>query len=559
MSGKSIFSEILPLVSALVFFAAFLFVLANRTRLSGLLTIASGMISLASSFNQYGITLHGGMGACIPVGSVILLIFGICLFLSKPEPDAENLLVKYDYLILLLGAFLVFSNWATPFFPNDTIGTQLLPYSILENHTFYLDNYPDYTNDILYGFRFYNVGNGHYVSFFPIVTPVLITPLYAIPYLLDIPFTSLTQLVLTHISAALISALAAMFVYLDCCYFSNRKIALLSAFIFAFATDTWALSSQTLYAHGTSELLLAVMIFLVLRNEKQPSNGNIIFLGLCSGLFLFNRPSDSLLILPFLAFVLWYHREKIEYYILSGVISGLPFLGYNLMFFHTIFGGYSMSASRLALDGTTFFNYLGLLIAPNKGLFIFSPVLIVSIFGFWITRKKNTPACRFLQGSVIAMALTVLVYATFDDWSGGNPYGPRYLTCLLPFLVVGMCIFFVHISKIPCNTLITAAIAILIVISVFVQFIGVFYYPQHFVPEQNWYNQWTADNPWDASDSVIIDSLFHKTDIPVLRNDNGTWLKEGSKEQCLTPEIIQLFQNDPDRYEQLCGMKYTPL
>jgi len=37
MSGKSIFSEILPLVSALVFFAAFLFVLANRTRLSGLL------------------------------------------------------------------------------------------------------------------------------------------------------------------------------------------------------------------------------------------------------------------------------------------------------------------------------------------------------------------------------------------------------------------------------------------------------------------------------------------------------------------------------------------
>jgi len=119
--------------------------------------------------------------------------------------------------------------------------------------------------------------------------------------------------------------------------------------------------------------------------------------------------------------------------------------------------------------------------------------------------------------------------------------------------------FFVYISKIPCNTLITAAIAILVVISVFVQFIGVFYYPQHFVPAQNWYNQWTADNPWDASDSVIIDSLYHKTDIPVLRNDKGTWLKEGSKEQYLMPGIIQLFQNDLDRYEQLCGMNYTPL
>jgi hypothetical protein len=134
----------------------------------------------------------GGMGACIPFGSALLVIFGICLFLTKPEPDAENLLVKYDYLILLLGVFLVFSSWATPFFPNETIGTQLLPYSILENHTFYLDNYPQYTGDILYGFRFYNVGNGHYVSVLPVVIPVLITSLYAISYLLDIPFTTLT-------------------------------------------------------------------------------------------------------------------------------------------------------------------------------------------------------------------------------------------------------------------------------------------------------------------------------------------------------------------------------
>jgi hypothetical protein len=176
-----------------------------------------------------------------------------------------------------------------------------------------------------------------------------------------------------------------------------------------------------------SVLLLVVIIFLVLRNERQLSDGNIIVLGLFSGLFIFNRPSDSLLILPILVFVLWYNREKIEYYVLSGVIAGLQFLFFNVIFFYNILGGSFISASLLTLDVTTLFNYLGLLFAPNKGLFIFSLILIFSIFGFWITRKKNTPACRFLQGSVIAMALTVLVNSTFDDWSGGIRTGPGIL------------------------------------------------------------------------------------------------------------------------------------
>jgi hypothetical protein len=556
ITGKSVLFEILPILSASVFFIAFLFVMAGRTNAAGLLTIGSGSISLASSLFQYGITFHGGTGTCIPFGSIILMVFGILLILAKPDREPENFLVKYDYLILLVGAFLVFSSWAVPVFPNDTIGTQLLPYSILENHNFYLNVYPEYTNDILYGFRFYDAGSGHYLSFFPIVTSVLIVPLYSVPFFLGIPFTGLTQLVMTQISAALISALAVVFVYLGCSLISNRTIALVSAFVFAFATDTWSISSQTLYAHGMSELLLALMIFLVIRNEKYPSTWNFICLGLCTGLFIFNRPSDSLLLLPVIVYVMWYHHDKIGYYLVSGLFTGLPFLSYNMVFFHSLFGGYSMSVSRLAISASLFPNYLGLLVSPNKGLFIFSPILILSLLGFWIIIKKNRSLCRFFQWSLIAMALTVLVYASFDDWAGGNTYGPRYLTCLLPYLIIGLCVFFVHVSSRPRVFLVTMVIAVLIVGSVAIQFIGVFYYLQHFVPEQNWYNQWTPDNPWDAGNSVILDSLFHKTDVPVVRNDNGTWLKEVSQEQCMMPGNIAIFKNDPDRYELLCGMKY---
>ena len=477
LTGKSALFEVSPLVLIVVLFIAFVYAMSNRTKISGALTFLCGIFSLLVSIIQYGITFHAPMGVCIPFGSIILLVYGAILYISVPDASCENLLIKYDYLFLLLGVFLVFSSWATPIYANDTIGTQALPYTVLENHTFYLDEtYQSYANDRNTAYRFVNIGNNHYASLFPIVTPVLITPLYAIPFFFNIPDTELLQLVMQHISSALIAAFSVMFIYLACRYISNRKIALLSALVFAFATSTWSISSQTLYGHGMSGLLLAAMIFLVVRNETNKSTWNIVFLGICSGLFIFNRPSDSILVLPIIGYVLWYHREKIGYYVLFGFLSGLPFLIYNVLLFHNLFGGYSQIASRLLLDTTLLSNYLGLLIAPNRGLFIFTPILILAIFGFWIIKDNNKPVCRFLMGSLVSIAITILVYASWDDWQGGDNYGPRFLISILPYLIIGLCIFFDNIAKKPRKNFVVAIIVMLISISVFIQFVGVFYY-----------------------------------------------------------------------------------
>lgn len=534
ITGKSVFFEVSPLVSLAVFFIAFMYILSNQTKMAGILTILSGIISLSTAVIQYGVTLHGAAGVYIPFGSAILLAYGVMLSLSVPDPTGENLLVKYDYLILLFGVFLVYVNWANPLFMNDTIGTQALPYSILENHTVYLDetyqtcmNAPK-TASLRrnFAYRFVSVEGDHYASIFPIVTPVLITPLYAIPYFFNIPRSSILDLVMSHLASALISAFSVVFIYLACRYVSSRKVAVLSALVFAFATNTWSFSSQQLYAHGMSELLLAAMIFLVIRNEYRNSTENIVFLGICSGLFIFNRPSDSILVLPVVGYVLWYHREKIGQYLFSGFLSGLPFLFYNVLLFHNLFGGYSKIASRLSFDMTILSNYLGLLISPNRGLFVFSPILILAVFGFWIMKDNNKPVYRFLEGTVIAMAITIMVYASFDDWQGGDTYGPRYLTCILPYLVIGLCIFFDDIVKKPRKTFVVAVIVMLVAISVFIQFIGFFYFRPTQNPAQYWPDQFCPYDAWDYTDLVIINSLFHKDAKLIMRNDNGEWLKK---------------------------------
>lgn len=507
ITGKSAISAMLLLISTILLVIAFLLVMTNRTYLPGILIISAGILSLASCVFQYGILLNGPAGFCVPFGPFFFMIYGFLLFRIQTEIAGENLLKKYDYLFVLMGIFFVYITYIIPLYTNDTIPSQLLPYYILHDHTIYLDSATAYIQDYAYSYRFVNVGNDHFASLFPIVTPVLITPFYAIPILiLNIPMTDNTLLLMGKLSASIISALAGMFVYLTCRSLTTRKIALLSVVIFAFATSTWSISSQTLYAHGMVELLLGIMLYLVVRNENFFSIWNISGLGICSGLFIFNRPSDSFLIIPFVLYVLWNYRQQLPFFIISGVISGAPFFLYNMVLFHNPLGGYSQVAPRMVVGISTVANYIGMLIAPNKGLLIFSPVLVLSLFGFWsIINMREKSLYRVLKWSVIAIALNILVYALFDDWIGGFVYGPRYLTGILPFLTMGVCLFLDKFLKYPGNNLKKLGILALIIISIIVQFIGAFYYPS--LVSKNVYTENNYD-PWSIEDSIIIKSLI---------------------------------------------------
>ena len=82
----------------------------------------------------------------------------------------------------------------------------------------------------------------------------------------------LTVTVMQKLSASLIASISVLFVYLSLKELINRRTAILVALIYAFATNTWTISSQALWQHGLVELFLAMSIYLVLRNEKQNSN-----------------------------------------------------------------------------------------------------------------------------------------------------------------------------------------------------------------------------------------------------------------------------------------------
>lgn len=442
---------------------------------------------------------------------------------------------KYDYIVIFILCLLAYNTTSLGgIVSGDTIPASYLPFSLITYHTLNFDYISDIVTqpEVDYAFP---VVKGHTVSLFPIVTPVLITPIYFLWITLytffGIPLTWMDIYMWAKVAASIITALSCVFFYLTAKELFKEKIAVITTLIFAFATSTWSVSSQALWQHGMVELLLILMFYIIIRNEKSDSIKNIIFLGLLSGLFIFNRPPDSILLIPIFAYILLYHRKQVLYYLVSAAASGLPFLLYNVMTFGNIFGGYDKNLSLFSLNVDFPVHMAGLLIAPNLGLLVFSPVLILSIFGYLQLKRiqnQKIEKILFIFGPVIIFQ--IFIYGIFGAWASSTAYsyGQRFLTGFIPVLMIYVGLFlneyFIPGTINKKTATVRAGIVLLVLVSVLIQAIGVFLYPYN--PEKS-----TGEKDvWSLDNNIIVTSY-------VMGSERIEFIK-----LYITPPLPPLFQ-----------------
>jgi hypothetical protein len=141
----------------------------------------------------------------------------------------------------------------------------------------------------------------------------------------------------------------------------------------------------------------------------------------------------------------------------------------------------------------------GLTVSPSRGLFIFSPVMLVAAAGaikVWrapLTGDSGMAAARvdvllLARYSALAVLAILLTYSKFIVWWGGHGYGPRYLTDAMPF--AGLLLGFGFLpgpavdSEPPVSARPLRFAAVLLAVSIVVQGIGAFCWP----------SPWTLDN-----------------------------------------------------------------
>jgi hypothetical protein len=345
----------------------------------------------------------------------------------------------------------------------------------------------------------------HVASLYPVVTPLLVAPLY-IPAVLwldahgwEQPQVDRVAELMEKFSASLLASIASVLVYL---LLRRERLqwSLPLAAALAFATNTWMISSQALWQHGTAELLIALALLLVV---SPASTVRTVILGAVCVLMAANRPPDALIAVAILIFTVWSRKRSALWLIAGAAVPLAALLYYNLNFIGQIAGGYALGKSH----DEVFFRgdwsgVFGMLLSPTRGLLVFSPFLVFVPVG--LIQRLRTPGSRRLAAALaIAAAAQLLLYSQ-TDWRAGVSWGPRYLTDVLPILV-----WMLAPAPLVLRPLARRLLILTIAMSVVVQVIGAFWYTT--ASDELIYagNSASMRGAWDVHNLPFITELSH--------------------------------------------------
>lgn len=287
--------------------------------------------------------------------------------------------------------------------------------------------------------------NGHIYTMYPIGTHLLATPFVFLFSKMfpnfknnlsyNIPFATRMELLI----ASFITALTAIFIYKITYILSqSNKMSITSVFIFALATPAWSTASRVLWQHGPSMLMLAISLYLIILAKNNPKMIQFVSLPLFFSFFI--RPTNFISVGLFSIYILIFYKKYFLKYIAWGMLIVIPITIWHLSLYHAILPNYFIrpcQTCKITPDSnlSLLSGLAGTLISPNRGLFIFSPVLLFSIYGAYLIIKKKLEPNRLPYFIVAIIILHWILISTFREWWGGFAFGPRYFTDVMPYFV----------------------------------------------------------------------------------------------------------------------------
>ena len=239
---------------------------------------------------------------------------------------------------------------------------------------------------------------------------------------------------IAKITASTLTALAVCFVFLTLTRFAPMGVALAVAVGLGLGTNYWALHSQTMVQHEVVAFGLGLAMLSWTRPAREIAAHHLWLGALGLGLAVTARtqvgPLIGLLCLGLIVRVGW--KRALGPIALTAVMLATLLVVQWRWFGHPL-GGMTITEQLHeevhAVDGSLsrepWVGAAGLLVSPNRGLLIFSPIVLVALIGIW-------PSLRALPQyglgwMYLGCAVLYAGYSLYSVWWGGHSYGPRYL------------------------------------------------------------------------------------------------------------------------------------
>jgi hypothetical protein len=212
----------------------------------------------------------------------------------------------------------------------------------------------------------------------------------------------------------------------------DRRAAWIAAAVLAFGTMAWSTAAKAMWSQ-TSCLFLAGFALpgIVKLARGEPARPELVG-ALLAGAWI-ARPTAALMVGAVGLWLLWTDRRAALRYAAGVAVVALPFVAWSLSRFGAPVPPY-YSAGRLG-DGFSIESIAGSLLAANRGLLVYLPVVAVLVAAALARRV------RAADGGLAALALAGLglhwlAVVSFVHWWGGYSFGPRLFTDALFWLVL---------------------------------------------------------------------------------------------------------------------------
>lgn len=358
------------------------------------------------------------------------------------SPSVSPFPIRWDRFLSYAGAaviLLVVITGKVDYTKGDSRLSMLTAQAFLEHRHFYLDDYlyqlaieEMTTGDWMYGVEG-NKGNKTFY-YFPIGTPVLSLPAVWVANRLGLDMTQMEEesLVQRAIAAMLCALIFLVLFELFSCYLSSGT-ALLTSLAFFLGSSLISTLGTALWSQDFLTLFVSLVLLELARADTGKQEG---IHGIRMGLLLFGcwfvRPTAALFIMVVIAYVAYRHRKALLQILM---VAGICFVGF-MLFSKYVYGDWLPKYYNPFLrEGESDFwmAFEGLLISPNRGVFIFHPYFLLILPGLYYKRVRKHPLV-WMTGAWLV--LHTISSSMFHRWWGGWCYGPRFYAELVPALAL---------------------------------------------------------------------------------------------------------------------------
>lgn len=366
-------------------------------------------------------------------GALLLLFAGGALLLAR------RLGGRGAVLALLVGGFtlLVYRELELP--AHVSHGSDNLFYvpaalSLLEEGNLELSEYRWVAGFDRPGYRLVNRSECFY-NRFPAGASVVIAPvvLLGTSAYRSVPDLATRAAEIADLTADVFAALSVVLLFLVARRLADSMaMALLLSTVMAFASPHLPTHAGGLWSHNVSLFLVLLSVWLLLRGGRVAVPGA----GLALGLACVSRPTALVVAALLGVFALRHRRSQILGFASAFAVPPLAQAAWSLATFGSTMPPYAAGNIQHMKLANVPDALVGLLISPSRGLFIFCPILVLSLVGTWEVlrnRDRHHPLFPYLAGACGAYLFAI---AFFDKWWGGGGYGPRLLAEIVPLLVL---------------------------------------------------------------------------------------------------------------------------